>query len=375
MTSPNQPGYDPTVNDWASQYDTAENPLKHGIDETVTGGAFASVRWGAWHKLGVTMPAGTTAPQLLKAGGADFPIYQAPIQTRLEVPISPGSPIKIFQYAEDDRRVNICRTHPETGELQILGQASPGYQLWTPYDVLVGFGDAILEYGEPTVSTCGVLDEGRRVFMSFELPADIRPGGLADENVRLWLVVSTSFDQSLPTTARLTPIRAVCANTLRVGARKAISEFKIKRTRNADLNAMQAKTALGLVDPFLDALNAEAEALLKTHVTNMAFETIIANTFGPGEEPSKRAQTVWDEKRTKLMDLFTTADTQANVRNTAWGALQAVTEYCDWETKVKSKPGITDDEIRMWRSVDGEKSVTSPKEQMARVLLELAGAA
>jgi phage/plasmid-like protein (TIGR03299 family) len=369
MTSPT---YDPTESDWATRYDVVENPRKHGIDTSVEGGAFASVRVPAWHRLGVVAEFQVSASRLLEMANADFPIFRGPITTRVEVPIAPGSPIHVFKEATDPRRFNICRTHPVSGDLEILGQASDGYPLWTPRDVLVGFGDGIVAYGEPTVSTCGVLDGGRQVFMAFELPTDVTVGGMERE-MRLWMVVSTSFDQSAPTMAMVTPIRTVCANTLRVGKIEALGRFSVRKTRNAELATAQARSALDLVMPVTDVFQAEAEAMLSVQVTNDKFAEIIADQFGPGEEPSKRAQGLWETKQTKLMELFTKADTQANIRNTGYGAYNAVIEYCDWETRVR---GAGDrDAARFRRSViDAADAVTQPKRWMREVILDMAGA-
>jgi phage/plasmid-like protein (TIGR03299 family) len=371
MTTPQSPEYDPTVNDWGTKYDVKEGP-NHQIDETVTGGAFASVRQPAWHKLGVVVNEPVSAGKLLQLAKCDFDILRAPITSELEVPISPGSPLKVRKTATDTKRVNICRVHPETNELQILGQASPGYPLWTPRDTLVNFGDAILNYGEPTVSTCGALDEGRKVFMSFELPKEIHVGGVLDEQVRLWLTVSTSFDTSLPTMAMISGIRTVCANTLRVGKMKALSTYKVKKTKNAELAAEYARDALGLVLPYMDEFQEVANQMIATHMTNDQFRKIIEKEFGPGEDPSKKALTSWAEKESQLMALFADADTQANARNTAWGALNAVGEFADWFTKATGDPAQADAK-RFTRSIFGEKSIADPKDNMARVIREFCG--
>lgn len=365
MTAP----YDPTISDWGAKYDVAEGP-NHNIDETVTGGAFAAVRDPAWHKLGVVVDHQVSARELLRLAHCDFPIYQAPIRAELDVPLNPGSALKIKRTAVDDRRYNICRLHPETNNLQILGQASKDYPLWTPEDVLVGFGDSIIETGAPTVSTCGALDSGRQVFMSFELPEHIKVGGMTDEEVRIWLLVHTSFNQSAPTTASLVTIRSVCQNTIRAGLAAKISQLKLKKTKNADLQAAQARTALGLVQPHMEEFQRRADALIETALTTDTFTKIIEKEFGPREDASKTAQTVWDEKKGKLIELFTEAPTQANIKGTAWAGLNAVGEYVDWMTKVKNDQG---DETRFKRSIFAEKSTENPKAAMRRALFEFAG--
>jgi phage/plasmid-like protein (TIGR03299 family) len=373
---PNSPNYDPTFKAWGTGYDVVERGLKHGLDETVNGGAFAAVNYGAWHELGTVMQKQCTALELLRASGNDFPIYRTPVLTG-ELVLSLGEIDGVEQtvrYAsvEDQRNTNIVRIHPETNQLQVLGQASAHYPLWTPRDVLVGFGDAILGTAMPNVSTCGALDGGRRVFMSFELPEEITVGGHRDEGVRLWLTVQTSFDQSAPTGGWISPIRTVCMNTVRAGQRAALSKFSIRKTKNADLQAKQAREALDLVPKFREDFRTTADALIGTTLTDAQFINIIREEFGPAEDAKPNVKTKWEAKEEQLVGLFRGADTQANARNTAWAGLQAVTEKCDWHSKVdKDDPNPT--ATRFWRSLEGQASVTDPKDAMLRRMLELAG--
>ena len=60
------------------------------------------------------------------------------------------------------------------------------------------------------------------------------------------------------------------------------------------------------------------------------------------------------------------------MRGTAWAGVQAVTEYCDWETKVGIK-GWDANAYRQWRSMTDEKSVTKPKLAAVQAIREFAG--
>lgn len=373
---PTSPNYDPTFKAWGTQYDIVENKIAHGIDQTVTGGAFASVNYGAWHALGKVYERQVSALELLRGAGCDFPIFRTPVFTGpLRVSLGEIDGVEQFvQYegVEDERNTNIVRVHPETNTLQVLGQASKGYPLWTPRDVLVGFGDAILGTAKPNVSTCGALDGGRRVFMSFELPEEIRVGGMADERVRLWLTVQTSFDQSTPTGGWISPIRTVCLNTVRAGQRAALSKFSIRKTKNADLQAAQAREALNLVPKFVEDFERTTTALVGTTLTDAQFIAIIREEFGPAEEAKESVVKKWETKEEQLVTLFRNADTHENVRHTAWAGLQAVTQERDWFSKVaKDDPNPIG--TRFWRSLEGQKVVTDPKDAMLRRMLELAG--
>lgn len=386
MTQPGQPGYDPTISDWASKYDVAEGP-NHGIDETVTGGAFASVRNPAWHRLGVVFEEQVSAETLLQAAYADYEVFHAPVATMVDVPVlSPsGEPIVIDdkpltreERSYDPTKRNICRRHPETGELQILGQSAPGYKLRSNREVFVEFADKLIDTAHPNVSTAGVLYGGRQAFMSWQLSNEILVNG--EDAAELWLMAHTSHDGSRPTTLAIVPIRTVCQNTLRVGLAGAKTRWQIRHTRNSKLVITEVREALKLGYSYVEDWTSMATDLARSEITNNEFEKLITQAFGPKDDASKKALDAWDEKRTKLLATWGNSATTEGVRGTAWGAINTVTEYLDWGTKVQKnsfethvdgKLRVDDaDGYRFWRSLDGDKSVEKPKQIWTKRIAE-----
>lgn len=342
----------------------------HDIDMTVTGGAFAAVRTPGWHRLGVTVQENVKALELLKLAHGDFPILRGAARLNELVPIGEGSDFTVRYEAVDTRNTLIYRVHPETGEAQILGVASAGYPLLTPAETLIGFGDAIMGEGHTRSATAGVLDEGRQVFMSFELPDDVMIGG--GDPVQLYLTVNTSFDQSTASAARISAIRVVCRNTLEAARKGAIREFSFRKTARLDIQAMQAKSALELVPEYVAQLKAEANELLAIKVTNAKFLEIVEGLWAPEDGASKGRVTRWEAHRDHLLHLFAVADTQEFGRRTGWAAVNAVAEDRDWFSQVKGK--MTEDEkdaVRFARSTGLVKAtgIIEPKRAMAQRIL------
>ena len=361
---------DPTNNDWGQGVDPGERKINPQVENA------AFKYYGAWHKLGtVIRDRHVTAEQLLIAGGADYPIFRSPVRALVQAPVSKGSPIEMVHEIEDPTVVNICRLNPASGIPEILGQASPSYPLWNNRDVFLGFADRIIDDAEPTASTCVVLRGGRQCVMSFELPDGIAVGGMTDfgEQVRVWLVVDTSYDQKSPTTAHLTTIRPVCINTLRAGRAQGFASYVVRKTKNADLKVQMARDVLALVPKFTAAAAEEFEQLLSVQITNRKFESLISGLFGPGDEASKAQVDRWQVKLDKLNHLFRNADTQENIRGTGWAAVNAVGEYADWTMKMKKvKDGRNADGARFWRSLSGDRAVTEPKIHITNAVLAVA---
>jgi phage/plasmid-like protein (TIGR03299 family) len=379
MNQPIDPTQDPTFEAWGNSYDVMENKNTHHIDETVTGGAFASIHYKAWHNLGsVWNPAEhngqlPTSLELLRYAKADYPIYKVPVMAQVERRDAEGQLLDI-EIPESQRQYALLRDHPETGRAQILGVVGKDYPTWNPREILCGFGDALLKFGQPQAATAGVLDEGRKVFMAFELPDTIKVGG--DDEIKFYMTVDTSFDTSSATFATLTDIRTVCANTLRAGKRTAANQVRLRKTKNANLAELQSVKALELVKPYLTEVKAEAEAMLTTKVSNDLFHEIILREFGPGEEPSKKSQSLWETLEEQLMNLFTKADTHENSRNTAWAGYNTIIEQADWHKTIRgysSADPLTVATARFERSFFGNEDVDAPKLAARRVFRELAG--
>ena len=375
MVESSATGYDVTEKDWGKTYDVAEGP-NHGID----GDSYAGLRPG-WHKLGHVWNTATmgepTALGMLQLANADYDIFSTPVNTTALVPHTPGSELKVWKTATDPRVVNLCRLHPVTGDLQILGQGSPTKKLWNNREIFCGFADAVIETAEPTVSTCAVVREGRSAFMCFKMPDVITVAG--NDAAELWLTIYTSYDASSPTTLVVGPVRTVCQNTWNYNLRNAVAKYTVKRTANAKLNVQQARDCLKMARKYANEISGIADNLASQKMTTTQFRDLITKLWGPEDGAHKSALTKWETKADKLVELFAVAPTQEPIRGTAWAGVQAVTEYLDWESKVDDKVAARwaddggADGYRIWRGIQSEKSVTEPKNDILAAVLEAYG--
>jgi phage/plasmid-like protein (TIGR03299 family) len=368
-------GYDVTESDWGKTVDISEGP-NHQID----GDSFAGRR-PAWHNLGTVYDPAVhgdlNALKLLQLANADYPVFTTPVYAKALVPHTPGSELTVWKTAQDPSLVNFCRVHPKTGELQIIGQGSKTKQTWDNKTIFVDFADKLIDVAEPTVSTCGVVRGGRSAFMCFKLPKGLLIGGV--DAVELWMTAYTSYDSKAPTQLIAGPLRTVCQNTLNYNLANAIKRYVVKRTANAKLNLQQAREMLEMTYAYADRIEAVGNALVAEPMSANQFDTLVTKLWGPGDEATKIARTKWTQRFDKLHALFADAGTQAGIRNTGWAAVQAVTEFCDWEAKVDDKVANRwaenggADGYRFWRSMTGEKSVTQPKDDIMDAVMEALG--
>jgi phage/plasmid-like protein (TIGR03299 family) len=227
-----------------------------------------------------------------------------------------------------------------------------------------------LHDGNPNVKvdSAGSLKNGRVVYGSWSLPNELvlDPQG-ANDKTNLYLIVWTSHDGSVAVQAAITPVRVRCQNTLNLAMKRAKQSFKIRHTATAEGRILQAREALGLSVAYFDEFSKEAELLFKREVTDKKFSEIINAIYPkPAKDAKKVALTKWENKVVLLDDLYHNSNTNANIKGTAWGALNAFTERLDYFRSAR-KGGES-----LAASASGfDPVLTAEKNKIKKAILEL----
>jgi phage/plasmid-like protein (TIGR03299 family) len=149
-----------------------------------------------WHGLGFKLPAGATVDDMTIAAGLTYDVIRAPMQYVVDNEV----------LAVDNRAV-LYRNDTKAP----LGFVAPGYKIVQPRDVMDLFRTVCAKSGFE-METAGSLAGGSRVWAL----AKMTDGAYVvdKDEVRPYLLMATSFDGTLATTAKLTAVRVVCQNTL-----------------------------------------------------------------------------------------------------------------------------------------------------------------
>jgi phage/plasmid-like protein (TIGR03299 family) len=200
------------------------------------------------------------------------------------------------------------------------------FTLHTPEEAFA-FGESIIEEGKP-LAAMGSINGGRRAFAAFKAD-DITIGGV--DQVRMYLNVMTAFDGTMATVVRASAIRVVCANTF--SAVMGQSEAPTYRVRHIgeglEHRVDDARAALGIGWKSMAAFQAEAEAFLGREVSDKQFQDIVERLLPFGKDATERQTAAVEEQRAQVEAVYNGA-TVENIRGTAWGALNAFTEWTDW---------------------------------------------
>lgn len=294
--------------------------MAHEIDELAPGvHGFASARVDAWHRLGVTLDSAFDAQQAMDAAHlGSWNVRKLPLYFEDDSPAWDGARIDVA-----DRWATV-RTNPVTGGTDYLGTVGSHY---TPIqnEEHAELLNTLVDESGAHFETAGSLRGGRETFITMKLPETMQVGG--KDAVDLNLVALNSHDGNSAFRFLVSPVRVVCANTQAMAIRTAKASFSIRHTSNAGRELQEAREALGLTWKYVEAYQAEAEALLARRYTNKQFDAYAAQLFNVKDDgkASKRAI----QNRDGLISLYRDSDTLTGIRGTRWGAYQAVTEYVD----------------------------------------------
>jgi phage/plasmid-like protein (TIGR03299 family) len=255
--------------------------------------------------------------------------------------------------APDHKVIYRSDTH---APLSVVGR---GFKLVQPVEILEFFRD-ITALGGMKLHTAGALNGGRKIWALARngVQGEVVPG----DSVRGNLLLATAADGSLATTCMLTSVRVVCANTLRVALGDKSQGGAIKVSHRSTFNADSVKRQLGAVNGAFNEYLERMRALAQKSVTpeqgrellnellgkpaaipepEVSGEELLRNLLGgvptaPAAKPDNKEPRAVD----KVLRLFEGAGKGAmaeGVRGTAWGLLNAMTEYVDHDL------GRTDD--------------------------------
>lgn len=196
--------------------------------------AFIGSRDAIWHGLGQQLTTGAPIETWIKEAGLDWSILESELRYEFNIP-GVGNVSKVF-----DNKKALFRSDTKQS-LSIVGET---YQVVQPAQVLEFFRDLTSAHGF-VLSAAGSLSGGNRFWATAET-------GMVDEvskgdTVGGHLLLVSSSDGTMSTTAKFTSTRTVCNNTLNV-ALNDNSKDVVKVTHKSIFNPEDIKIDLGILN-------------------------------------------------------------------------------------------------------------------------------
>ena len=187
----------------------------------------------------------------------------------------------------------------------------------------------IAKAGGLELSAAGTIYGGKRFWATAKI-GEASPTSLAD-TIGGYLLISTSADGSLATEVRRTTVRTVCKNTLAMALGE--SKASVKVSHRSAFNPSQVKDFMGLNEAAWEAFRHNVTRLANISIHEEEAGDFVAGLLGGAAKVRETAGF------TKILDLFNGSGMGAmndGVFGTAWGLLNAVTEYADHHVRARN---------------------------------------
>lgn len=274
-----------------------------------------------WHGLGNQLSPNQPIERWIAEAGMDWSINDSPV---------------LFNVASDGLHI---RNHSDSkvlyrsDTLAPLSVVSNRYQVVQPEEVLHFYKD-LVDAGGFELETAGVLKGGKKLWALAKTGQEaLIKGG---DRVKAYLLLATSCDGTLCTTAQFTSVRVVCNNTLQMAVADRSGSVKVPHSTKFDPKVVKEELGIGL--SAWDAFIANIKDLSSRPVTGIEAAQFFSDVLDEqvidleGGPTSKAMQQV-----TALYSGAGMGSLLSGSRGTAWGLLNSVTEYVDHKRRARSQ--------------------------------------
>jgi len=268
---------------------------------------FAYAGEAAWHGLGNQLTDGASIEDWVVEAGLTWEVFQSPVQYTSHE----------GQHFFDNKRVLFRSDTKEP--MSIVGK---DYKIVQPIDVLEFFRDLTALHGMK-LSAAGSLFGGKRFWATAEIGKSFE--AVSKDHVNGYLLLVTSIDGTLATTAKLTSTRTVCNNTLTV-ALNDHSKRVVKKSHRVEWDATQVKMDMGLIDESWEKFASSIKKLAEVKVSDKFVQDYFQKKFYidgvlAEDQPTGRIKEV-----ATLLDRYKSGAGAEYSNGTAWGIVNSVTD-------------------------------------------------
>ena len=298
--------------------------MAHEITQRADGfNEMAFVGSTPWHGLGQKLEENASIEQWLVSAGMDWQVNSSPV---LYNDFLNGSSNSWGQF----KGQNVLYRSDNKSPLSVV---SDRYIPVQPKEVLEFFRDLVDENGFK-IHTAGTLQGGKKLWALAET------GRFAEvcknDGVGGFLLLSTSCDRTLATTARFTTVRVVCNNTLSYAMGNSNNTVSFSHIQKFDHEAVKQK--LGNAVESFGSFMAMAQILQRQQINmqqSMEFVKSLVADVSQIKDPEY--DLTKNRAYKKIISLFDCESKGLNlVGHTKWGMLNAVTEYVDHHSPSRS---------------------------------------
>jgi phage/plasmid-like protein (TIGR03299 family) len=223
-----------------------------------------------------------------------------------------------------------------------LSIVSADYNIVQPSEIVDFFSD-LLGNHDMEMSSCGSLFGGKRFFATAKLNEyQIVPGDV----ITGYLLIATSLDGTLATTAKTTSVRTVCNNTLTMASRE-YSANVIKVPHSTAFDADRAKLEIGLIQDVQGVFVENMKKLVSIKISDLDAEKFYQDMFFNPDLARELQHGTTMKKVSDMMTLYKFGNGAEYGQDTLYNVLQGVTDY--YSNNLRSRT----DSSKFWSSFYG----------------------
>lgn len=270
--------------------------------------AFTGDRAQIWHGLGQQLPEDATIEEWQVAAGMNWNVFESLIsyQTATGQEYYPGQKAL---FRSDNQ-----------APLAIVGS---GFKIVQPPEVLEFFRELVELHGMK-INAAGTVFGGKRFWATAECNKSFDVNGNNDE-VYGQLLLATSVDGMMSTTAKFVSTRVVCNNTLTVALNEGSKQL-VRKTHHTEFDAKQVKLDLGLIDKGWEQFKENITKLANFKMGEKEVREFYQDTFYDQTKSAADQGIGAIRVVNNLMDLYKFGKGAEKSIGTAWGALNGATE-------------------------------------------------
>lgn len=274
-----------------------------------------------WHKLGNRLQPNQSIEVWQKQSGMAFDILESPVRF---ISGDYGALGAIHSFPEN-------KVLYRSDDKMPLSVVSSKFRVVQPKEILEFYRD-LTEKSGFQLETAGVLKAGKKFWAMAKTGQSATLKG--NDQINGYILLASAADGSLATTATHTSIRVVCQNTLAIALKSGTGSVKVPH--NTSFDAQAVKKQLGIAvsnwDEFIYRMKMLSERKVKSNEAMAYFLRVFSNQASGVHSINERAMT-------KVQALYNGQGKGAELpscQGTAFGLLNAVTEFVDHERRTKS---------------------------------------
>ncbi len=270
-----------------------------------------------WHGLGNRLTEKQPLEVWQREAGMEWDILSSPV---------------VFNSAGDLRPFTDAKVLYRSDSGDALSVVSNRYQVVQPREVLEFYRD-LVDLGGFELETAGVLKGGKKLWALARTGQEVMLKG--DDHVKAYLLLATACDGTLATTAQFTSVRVVCNNTLQMATGDSTGAIKVPHSTKFD--ADKVKEQLGLGISTWQRFIGDMRRLSDRPVHAFEARRYLVDVLGEPEIAFHEQPNL--KVINHVFDLYAgqgKGATLASANDTAWGLVNAVTQYVDHERRARS---------------------------------------